>query len=47
MGVGSTRKLSAVRWGVAGNIITAWVLTLPMAGLVAAGVFTVVHPLTS
>jgi PiT family inorganic phosphate transporter len=43
MGVGATRKFSAVRWGVAGNILTAWVLTLPMAGLVAAGVFAVVH----
>ena len=39
MGVGSTQRLSAVRWGVAGNIMTAWVLTLPAAGLVAAGVF--------
>lgn len=36
MGVGSTRRLSAVRWGVAGNIVTAWVLTLPAAGAVAA-----------
>jgi PiT family inorganic phosphate transporter len=39
MGVGSTQRLSAVRWGVAGNIVTAWVLTLPAAGLVGAGVF--------
>jgi len=39
MGVGSTQRLSAVRWGVAGNIITAWLLTLPAAGLVAAGVY--------
>ena len=29
MGAGSTRRLSAVRWGVAGNIVFAWVLTLP------------------
>ena len=29
MGVGSTQRLSAVRWGVAGNIVTAWILTLP------------------
>ena len=43
MGVGATRKFSAVRWGVAGNILVAWVLTLPMAGLVAAGVYAVVH----
>jgi PiT family inorganic phosphate transporter len=45
MGVGATRKLSAVRWGVAGNILVAWVLTLPMAGLAAAGVFVVAHQL--
>jgi PiT family inorganic phosphate transporter len=43
MGVGATRKFSAVRWGVAGNILLAWVLTLPMAALVAAGVFEVAH----
>ncbi|MBV9487665.1 MAG: inorganic phosphate transporter, partial [Frankiaceae bacterium] len=43
MGVGATRKLSAVRWGVAGNILTAWVLTLPAAGLMAAGTFELVH----
>jgi inorganic phosphate transporter, PiT family len=41
MGVGSTRRLSAVRWGVAGNIVWAWVLTLPAAALVAAGVYLV------
>jgi phosphate/sulfate permease len=45
LGVGATRKLSAVRWGVAGNIVIAWLLTLPMAGLVAAAVFTVVRPI--
>ncbi len=43
MGVGATRKLSAVRWGVAGNIATAWVLTLPAAGAVAAAVFALLH----
>lgn len=47
MGVGATRKLSAVRWGVAGNIVTAWVLTLPMSALVAAGVFEVARPLVA
>lgn len=35
MGVGSTTRLSAVRWGIAGDIVTAWVLTIPAAGLVA------------
>ncbi len=41
MGVGATRRVSAVRWGVAGNIVTAWVLTIPMAGLVAAVVYLI------
>jgi PiT family inorganic phosphate transporter len=36
MGVGATRRLSAVKWGVAGDIASAWVLTLPAAALVAA-----------
>ena len=35
MGVGATKKLSAVRWGVAGNIVTAWVLTFPGAAAIA------------
>ncbi len=35
MGVGATKRLSAVRWGVARSILIAWVLTFPMAGLVA------------
>ena len=47
MGVGATRKLSAVRWGVAGNILVAWILTLPAAGLVAAGVYAVTHLLVN
>lgn len=32
MGVGATKRLSAVRWGVAGNIVTAWVITFPICG---------------
>jgi PiT family inorganic phosphate transporter len=36
MGVGATKRFSAVRWGVAKNIVTAWVLTIPAAALVAA-----------
>lgn len=36
MGVGATRRLSAVRWGVVGNIVWAWVLTLPMTFMLAA-----------
>jgi inorganic phosphate transporter, PiT family len=39
MGAGATRRLSAVRWGVAGNILVAWVLTIPAAALVAAAVW--------
>lgn len=35
-GVGATKRLSAVRWGIAKSILTAWVLTFPAAGLVAA-----------
>ena len=35
MGVGATRRLSAVRWGVSGNIVTAWMLTFPVCGLIA------------
>ena len=36
MGSGATKRLSAVRWGVAGNIVVAWILTIPMSALVAA-----------
>ena len=43
LGVGATRRLSAVRWGVAGTILTAWVLTIPGAGLVAATTYQILH----
>ncbi len=43
MGVGATRRFSAVRWGVAGNIAVAWVLTLPASAAVAALAFVLVH----
>ena len=36
MGAGASRRLSAVRWGVAGNIVAAWLMTIPCAGLVGA-----------
>jgi PiT family inorganic phosphate transporter len=36
VGVGSTRKVSAVRWGVAGNIVWAWIFTIPAAAFIAA-----------
>ena len=43
MGSGASKRLSAVRWGVAKSIIGAWVLTFPMAGLAAAAVYGVSH----
>ncbi len=36
VGVGSTKRLSAVKWGVAGRIVWAWILTIPMAGIISA-----------
>jgi inorganic phosphate transporter, PiT family len=39
LGAGATKRLSAVRWGVAGNIFVAWVLTIPAAALVAAALY--------
>jgi PiT family inorganic phosphate transporter len=39
MGVGATRRLSAVRWGVAGDIVSAWLLTVPAAAIAAAVVY--------
>jgi inorganic phosphate transporter, PiT family len=43
MGAGATRRFSAVKWGVAGNIVVAWLLTLPAAALVAAALYFPVH----
>ena len=43
MGAGATKRFSAVRWGVARSILTAWILTFPMAGLVAAACYGVLH----
>ena len=45
MGVGATRRFSAVRWGVAGNIVFAWILTIPAAAAVAALMWAILHPL--
>jgi len=45
MGVGATKRVSAVRWGVAGNIAVAWVLTIPAAAAVAAVVYFAVRPI--
>jgi PiT family inorganic phosphate transporter len=36
LGVGSVKRLSAVKWGVAGKIVWAWFLTIPLSGLVGA-----------
>ena len=43
VGVGATRRLSAVRWGVAKTVVWAWVLTIPMSALIAAVVFLTVE----
>jgi PiT family inorganic phosphate transporter len=42
MGVGATKRLSAVRWGVTINLIWAWILTIPVSALLAAGVYHIV-----
>jgi PiT family inorganic phosphate transporter len=42
VGVGSVHRLSAVRWGVAGRIVWAWILTIPMAALIAALTFELI-----
>ncbi len=43
VGVGATRRLSAVRWGVAGRIVWAWILTIPMSALIGALVYEMVR----
>jgi inorganic phosphate transporter, PiT family len=43
MGAGATQGRKAVRWNVAANILWAWVMTIPMAGIVAAAVYWIVH----
>jgi PiT family inorganic phosphate transporter len=45
VGVGSTRRMSAVRWGVAGRIVWAWVLTIPASAMIAALTFYVLAAL--
>jgi PiT family inorganic phosphate transporter len=45
VGVGSTRRISAVRWGVAGRIVWAWILTIPAAAMIAALTFYVLDAL--
>jgi PiT family inorganic phosphate transporter len=43
IGVGLTKRLSAVRWGLTINIIWAWIITIPVSALIAAGVFTLLR----
>jgi PiT family inorganic phosphate transporter len=45
MGVGATKRLSAVRWNVAGNIVLGWIITFPAAGALACGIYLAVRPL--
>jgi len=42
VGVGATRRLSAVRWGVAGRVVWAWIVTIPGAWLIASATYAVV-----
>ena len=44
MGVGATKKMSAVRWGVAGNIVLAWILTFPASAAIATIAYVIVRP---
>jgi PiT family inorganic phosphate transporter len=44
IGVGSSDRLSAVRWGVAGNIVIAWILTIPASALAAGIAYVVISP---
>jgi PiT family inorganic phosphate transporter len=43
MGVGASKRVSAVRWGVAKNMLVAWVLTIPVTALLSAGVYALVR----
>lgn len=43
LGVGSTKRLSAVKWGIAGNIAMAWIFTIPASALIGGAVFSVFH----
>jgi inorganic phosphate transporter, PiT family len=43
IGVGATKRLSAVRWGVTVNLLWAWILTIPVSALLAAGIYAILH----
>ncbi len=44
VGVGASKRLSAVRWGVAGNIIWAWILTIPISAFISAATYFFIYP---
>jgi PiT family inorganic phosphate transporter len=46
MGVGAARRFNAVRWGVAGSIFTAWILTIPMCIAMSYGIYWLVNSVT-
>ena len=43
IGVGATKRLSAVRWGVTISLVWAWILTIPVSGLLAAAIYAILH----
>ena len=43
MGVGATKRLSAVRWGIARNIVWVWILTIPISALIGFSAFFLIH----
>jgi PiT family inorganic phosphate transporter len=47
VGVGATRRLSAVRWGVAGQIVWAWILTIPASAAIGATCYTIARMFVS
>ncbi|MEP7143955.1 MAG: inorganic phosphate transporter, partial [Ferruginibacter sp.] len=47
IGVGATKRLSAVRWGVTVNLLWAWILTIPVSALLAGVVYLIIHIITT
>ena len=43
MGVGATKRMSAVKWGLAGKIVVAWVITIPVSAVVSAGCYWIIE----
>jgi PiT family inorganic phosphate transporter len=46
IGVGTSERISKVRWSVAEEIVTAWLITIPASALLAAGIYWLIHTLT-